>query len=62
MFCLPALAAISADICLRHEVRELGRIASIREQLYAITSKRRLTHPAIVAIRDRARDELFDDG
>lgn len=54
-----APAAISADICRRHEVRELGRIPDIREQLYAITSERRLTHPAIVTIRDRARDELF---
>lgn len=56
-----APAAISADICRRHEVRELGRISTptIREQLYAITSERRLTHPAIVAIRDRARDEVF---
>ena len=54
-----APAAISADLCQRLEMRELGRISGIREQLYAITSERRLTHPAIVAIRDRARDELF---
>ncbi|MBV2234616.1 MAG: transcriptional activator NhaR [Sterolibacterium sp.] len=54
-----APAAISSELCQRHKTRELGRIAGIREQLYAITSERRLTHPAIVAIRDRARDELF---
>lgn len=54
-----APAAISAELCQRHQARELGRIPGIREQLYAITSERRLTHPAIVAIRDRARNELF---
>ncbi|WP_154716896.1 transcriptional activator NhaR [Sterolibacterium denitrificans] len=54
-----APAAIADDLCRRHEVVELGRVATIREQLYAITTERRLTHPAIVAIRDTARDELF---
>ena len=33
----------------------VGRIDEVREQTYAITTERRLTHPVIVAIYQRAR-------
>ena len=35
----------------QYKVAAIGRIPSIAEQLYAITTERRLTHPAIVAIQ-----------
>lgn len=57
-----APTAIAAAVCAQHGVVALGRIAALREQLYAITTERRLTHPAIVAIRDAARDEVFAAG
>jgi LysR family transcriptional activator of nhaA len=57
-----APSAIAAAVCAQYGVAALGRIVAIREQLYAITTERRLTHPAIVAIRDAARDELFATG
>lgn len=37
------------------ELQMLGRISEVHEQLYAITSERRLTHPASLAISAAAR-------
>ena len=54
-----APSAIADFVCKQYGVRTLGAIDSVREQLYAITTQRRLTHPAIVAVSQVARDELF---
>jgi LysR family transcriptional activator of nhaA len=37
----------------------VGRIPGIRERFYAISVERRLKHPAVVAITEAARTELF---
>ena len=42
--------AIADYICRQYEVEVVGQIASVSEQLYAITTERRLSHPAIIAI------------
>ncbi|HOL64959.1 MAG TPA: LysR substrate-binding domain-containing protein, partial [Accumulibacter sp.] len=54
-----APTALAAHICEQHQVSVVGRIEMLSEQLYAITTERRLTHPAIVAISQAARDEIF---
>ena len=54
-----APTALATHICEQHRVIAIGRIESISELLYAITTERRLTHPAIVAISQVARDEVF---
>lgn len=54
-----APTALSAHICEQHHVVSVGCIDSINEQLYGITTKRRMTHPAIVAISQVAREEVF---
>jgi LysR family transcriptional activator of nhaA len=54
-----APSAIGDYVCKQYGVRRLGAIDSVREQLFAITTQRRLTHPAIVAISQAARDEVF---
>lgn len=56
-----APAAISAYVCEQYRVSVVGQIDTIFEQLFAITTERRITHPAIVAISDAARDEVFGD-
>ncbi len=45
-----ASAAISDYICQQYQVQQIGMISKVTEQLYAITTERRLTHPAILAI------------
>jgi LysR family transcriptional activator of nhaA len=55
----PAPAAIARDVCRLYAVREVGRTAAVRERYYAISARRRLTHPGVLAITSAARDELF---
>lgn len=54
-----APTALATHICEQHRIVAAGRIDSISEQLFAITTERRLTHPAIVAISQAARNEVF---
>ena len=42
--------AISDYICRQYGVENVGQVNNVSEQLYAITTERRLTHPAIMAI------------
>ena len=54
-----APTAIADHVCKQYKVVEVGRIESVIEQVYAITTERRITHPAIVAIREVARQDIF---
>jgi LysR family transcriptional regulator, transcriptional activator of nhaA len=40
-------------------VSVLGRAPDVKERFYAVSVERRLRHPAVVAISDAARQELF---
>lgn len=51
--------AIEREISQQYGVGVIGRVETIRERFYAVTLERRLHHPAVVAIRDAARDSLF---
>lgn len=42
--------AIAEYICKQYEVEVVGLIDTLHEQLYAITTERQLTHPAIISI------------
>ena len=48
-------------VCRHYQVEVIGQIDSIVEQLYAITTEGRLTRPAIVAIQQSARTEIFGE-
>jgi LysR family transcriptional activator of nhaA len=54
-----APTAIADHVCEQYKVVEIGRIDSVVEHLYAITTERRLTHPAVVAISRAARQDIF---
>ena len=54
-----APTTIASHVRTQHHVVEIGKLDTVNEQLYAITTERRLTHPAIVAISAAARDEMF---
>ena len=46
-----AAPLVIADyICSQYQVQQVGHIDTVTDQLYAITTERRLTHPAVVAI------------
>lgn len=55
----PAPLAVEEAVCRQYDVELVGRIEEVRERFYAISAKRRLEHPALVAIFDSARHELF---
>ncbi len=51
--------AILDHVCEQYKVEALGHIDTVIEQLYGITTERRLTHPAIIEISKVARDGVF---
>jgi LysR family transcriptional activator of nhaA len=57
LFCAPSV--LEAEVRRHYRVRRLGRIEAVRERFYAISAERRLKNPAVVAICDAARHELF---
>ena len=54
-----APTVIAHQVCQQYNVVALGRVDSLVEQVYAITTERRLSHPATVAISQSARRDLF---
>ncbi len=57
-----APTAIENEICAMHRVATVGRTDAIQERFYAISPERKLKHPAVVAITERARQAIFQDG
>jgi LysR family transcriptional activator of nhaA len=54
-----APTAIAKHVCEQYKVAEVGRIETVVEQLYAITTERRITHHAIIAISKAAQENVF---
>jgi LysR family transcriptional activator of nhaA len=55
----PGPTVIEKEIARQYQVRVIGNVPEIRERYYAISVERRLRHPAVVAIGDRARHQFF---
>jgi LysR family transcriptional activator of nhaA len=45
--------------CRQFSVRVIGRVNAIREKYFAISTERQLKHPAMIAISEVARRQLF---
>lgn len=56
-----APTAIEGFIKKHYEVALVGRLPEVRERFYAISIERRIRHPAVVAICQSAREELFKE-
>lgn len=54
-----APTAIEKEIQTGHQVTILGRLPEVIEHYYAISVERRLKHPAVVALTEAARGQLF---
>jgi len=57
-FAVPTL--VVKEAVARHALQIIGRTEECRQQFYAISAERKLTHPAVVAITSKARTELSD--
>ena len=55
----PAPVAIEAEIRVQFGVRVVGRVDAVKARFYALSAERKLKHPAVLAIREAARSELF---
>lgn len=55
----PGPEVIAADIRRRYGVVQLGTARAVRQRYYAITDGRRLKHPAVRAICNAARSDVF---
>jgi LysR family transcriptional activator of nhaA len=53
-----APGVMAAEICSQYDLREMGSVAEVRQEFYAISVERRITHPAVRAITARARGEF----
>jgi LysR family transcriptional activator of nhaA len=59
LFAAPTI--VESEVVAHYGVQLLGRAEEIRERFYAITAERRLKNPAVVAISESARQELFSE-
>jgi LysR family transcriptional activator of nhaA len=55
----PAPTVIESEVRRQYGVAVVGRIEAVKERFYAISVERRLKHPAVVAICEAARQQLF---
>ena len=52
-------SAVEQDVLDKYGVEVVGRTEEISESYYAISAERRIKHPAVSAITEAARNELF---
>lgn len=57
----PGPTAIEEEICRMYDAGVVGRTDEVRERFYAISPERRLKHPAVLAITESARSQLFGE-
>ena len=50
---------VAEEIRAMHGVQLVGRTDDVREEFYAITVERRITHPAVAAIAEAARHGIL---
>ncbi len=57
----PAPSVVTESVKKQYDVMEVGRTDEVIERFYAITIERRIKHPAVVAISNSAKQNLFVD-
>ncbi len=56
---IPAPTVVQDEICYQYGLEVIGRVPELIERFYAITVERRIKHPAVIALSETARSELF---
>lgn len=57
-----APTVIEAEVRRQYRVRVVGRAPAVRQQFYAISVERKIKHPAVVAVCETARKDIFAGG
>ncbi len=55
----PGTMAIADETCRQYDVELVAELPHVREQFFAISVERRIKHPAVFAIANSARKDLF---
>jgi LysR family transcriptional regulator, transcriptional activator of nhaA len=55
----PVPSVLESSTQRERGVRLVGRTERVRERFYAISAEQNPKHPAVIAIRDAARQEIF---
>ena len=55
----PGSSVVESEIARQYQVRKVGSIAGLKERFYGITVERRLKHPAVLAISESAKEQVF---
>jgi LysR family transcriptional activator of nhaA len=50
---------IEAEVVRQYGVVAVGRTEAVREQFYALSIERRISHPAVAVVTETAREWLF---
>ncbi len=58
LFAIPV--SIQDDVTAIYGLREVGIVAGVKERFYAVSVERKLKHPAVVAIREKAISAPFE--
>jgi LysR family transcriptional activator of nhaA len=54
----PAPSVVASEVMKQHGVERVGRASELRERFYAVSIERRIKHPAVAAITERAQTQL----
>ncbi len=57
----PAASVITKEVESQYQVRSIGKVPNVTERLYAVSVERRITHPAVIAICETAKNLVFGD-
>ncbi len=60
VFAVPTV--IEAEVRRQYRVGVVGRAPAVRQQFYAISVERKIKHPAVVAVCETARKDIFASG
>jgi LysR family transcriptional activator of nhaA len=55
----PVCAAVLREVKRQYDVESVGNLEGVRMHFYAITLQRKLTHPAVLALSESAREGLL---
>ena len=59
LFTIPT--AVEGDVLEKYAVQVVGRTEEVKERFFAISTERRIKHPALSAITESARLDLFSN-
>lgn len=54
-----APSVVEDDVIKHYNVRLIAQVDALRERFYAVSAERKIAHPAVIAIRAAAQEDLF---